>query len=362
MSVLVEKRQLLSNTDEVANLDVLRATAVSSVFFAHLYNFTHPGYSQTAWHFGQLGVLMFFVHTSLVLMLSLQRQERSGLPLFSTFYVRRWFRIYPLSMFFVTFAYLYCVTHAGDPNIPRWTPIDYLANLSLTQNLLRRGDMIGVLWTLPLEVQMYVMLPFLYLFLLKRQWTWVLVLLLASMPLVVVPLAVSNRLNIFEYVPCFLGGLLAWKLSQRYAPILPAYLWPLGIALVSLVWFQAENLENAVFQQVAYRWTFCVLLGASIPLFQPLGNTLFTRVAAVVAKYSYGIYLSHILILSLAFRTLAHQPRPVQWSIFVVLAAAVPVLVYHLLEAPMIRVGRRWSRPRQRSSQPEPATEVQLAS
>jgi peptidoglycan/LPS O-acetylase OafA/YrhL len=96
-------------------------------------------------------------------------------------------------------------------------------------------------------------------------------------------------------------------------------------------------------------------------MFRALGNTPFTWVAAVIAKYSYGIYLSHILVLNFAFRTLALQSGLVRWSVFIVLAGAVPFLVYHLLEAPMIRVGRKWPRLGRRSQQPEPVGEVQLA-
>jgi peptidoglycan/LPS O-acetylase OafA/YrhL len=46
------------------NLDLVRATAVLCVFFAHLYEIATDHRSDLAWHFAQIGVLMFFVHTS----------------------------------------------------------------------------------------------------------------------------------------------------------------------------------------------------------------------------------------------------------------------------------------------------------
>jgi peptidoglycan/LPS O-acetylase OafA/YrhL len=90
---------------EFRNLDVLRATAVLCVFLAHLTLFLIrldylPVANQEIWGvlleiLGHLGVLYFFVHTALVLMLSLDRTHPVGLVL--NFYIRRIFRIYSLT-------------------------------------------------------------------------------------------------------------------------------------------------------------------------------------------------------------------------------------------------------------------------
>ena len=60
----------------------------------------------------------------------------------------------------------------------------------------------------------------------------------------------------------------------------------------------------------------------------------------LVARYSYGIYLTHIICIWLAFVVCAAQPWAVQWLIFLTTVVALPVMLYHTIEAPMIATGR----------------------
>lgn len=148
-------------------LDTLRATAVLLVLGAHLAEvLAFPGalFSTEPWHWhvGRLGVLLFFVHTSLVLMMSLDRTPLCGAALLTDFYVRRTFRIYPLAI--VTVA---GVSIAGVPPAPWEPPVDVTpgvlaANLLLVQNLADVPSILAPLWSLRLEVQMYLALPLVF--------------------------------------------------------------------------------------------------------------------------------------------------------------------------------------------------------
>jgi peptidoglycan/LPS O-acetylase OafA/YrhL len=80
--------------------------------------------------------------------------------------------------------------------------------------------------------------------------------------------------------------------------------------------------------------------GASIPFFHEMPDGFFSRGSFLIAKYSYGIYLSHLPLLWLCFRRL-HTSLAMSCLLFSVLATLVPFLLYHLIEDPAIQLGRR---------------------
>ena len=307
------------------NLDLLRAIAVLCVFFSHLYVTLVHEYTLIPHHFGQLGVIMFFVHTSLVLMLSLERIKLTGLALFQEFFIRRFFRIYPLSIACVLVAYF----------VPGavWTLRELMTNLTLTQNLTYNRSMVGGLWTLPLELQMYISLPFIYLWFRNKPVSWVVVLWLLSLPLAIIQPMVSERLGVVAYVPCFLGGVIAWRMkdSQR----LSGWLWPLAILASAIPWMASEG------NHMLPRWITCLALGLAIPLFHDVPSTWINTVSKTIAKYSYGIYLTHVAVMAIAFKLMSHQPYLVQATAFLILAVTLPFLAFHLIERPMISLGKQ---------------------
>jgi len=153
-----------------ANLDLLRAIAVVLVLAQHLarrmYVENFVGMPTSSW--GVFGVLLFFVHTCLVLMYSMERSRLTGWPLLINFATRRIFRIYPLSIIAVLTALalhldsdingIRGLSHGQFPGI-----VSAASNLLLVQNLTQVKSIVNVLWSLPFELQMYAFLPFLFL-------------------------------------------------------------------------------------------------------------------------------------------------------------------------------------------------------
>lgn len=67
------------------------------------------------------------------------------------------------------------------------------------------------------------------------------------------------------------------------------------------------------------------------------------RAAERVATYSYGIYLLHVPALHIVFSIWQPGSLAVELPLFLALTAVLAVAAYHLIEAPMVRLGRRLS-------------------
>jgi len=144
---------------------------------------------------------------------------------------------------------------------------------------------------------------------------------------------------VFRCFPCFVGGVIAYQgLKGRSKRPLPPQLWPVALLAVSAFYWLWGRTGEAYQDLGGY--VSCLFLGMLIPLFRELPESWLTRAGHTVAKYSYGIYLVHIPAIWFAFVRLASAPVLLQWAVLVMLSAGLPVVLYHLLEAPLINLGR----------------------
>jgi peptidoglycan/LPS O-acetylase OafA/YrhL len=336
----------VSSFHDSANLDFLRSIAVLLVFGSHWYIFqfnSAPAW-MLVWKIGQLGVLIFFVHTCLVLMWSLERSHLSGWSLFKSFYIRRIFRIYPLSIVCVLFAYCFDL---------KWNPIKLWQNLTLTQYLFKSGfpPILATLWTLPLEVEMYVFIPLLFLLFRNRSLRSLLALWTVCVFVAFIQPSLGGRFVIMYYAPCFLGGVIAWKLTrEQIKESFPGWLWPAAVAAVSVIWMAATKKYGALNVAV-----FGLSLGLVIPMFREIGWYSIKAASRIVARYSYGIYLTHFPIMFWVMGSpqypvfkkipsmphLTHYVRSMHLFLDVVLTALTSLMFYHLIENPCIRLGKK---------------------
>jgi peptidoglycan/LPS O-acetylase OafA/YrhL len=319
------------------NLDVLRAIAVCYVVLDHsLKFFGYPVVMGVDMNWlGRLGVMFFFVHTCLVLMMSLERQHGkiSTARFVGNFYLRRICRIYPLSILLVTIVVLFSIPSekilgAFSLSLCVPTKTELLLNLALMQNLHASRDIIGVLWSLPSEVQMYLFLPFLFLAFARKGrlaplfgiWClgWVVARLLRPSDM---------------YISQFIPGVMAYVILRRVkAPRFSEWLWPLflaGLTMAFLAWRPSWGTGRLI----------CLVLGLTLPHFKDITLPALNVAAHNIARYSYGIYLSHLFCLWFAFVFLKSTSTLLRSSVFVVLLIGVPVLLFHTIEDPFIRAG-----------------------
>lgn len=345
----VRGSRIAHTSDDMPNLDFLRAVAVLLVLFSHLIyfaGFTDFGHLRIIW-LGGIGVYFFFVHTCLVLMLSLERQckGQGAFQLFAAFMIRRIFRIYPLSVAAILLILVFHLPQAElcpGHFIGASTELARIAsNLLLVQGQGR--SLLSVMWSLPYEMGMYLFLPWLFLFLRPNRLLWR-VAAIWSIAFLVAASFLSYagwpiRDDFIAYVPCFVPGVIAYQLQRMRHRKLPAFIWPCLVLLVIPLYLYKQNLI-ADFRVKS--WILCLTIGLAAPFFAQISGRWITTPARLIAKYSYGIYLTHTFCIWLAFDQLHRVlPRIARYGLFVVLATGLPVVFYHSLEEPMIRVGKR---------------------
>jgi len=334
--------------NEKPNLDLLRSVAVTCVVVAHtlsakgLSNDDPRAHGLHLLGLGLFGVYLFFVHTSLVLMWSLERRPN---PL--DFYVRRAFRLYPLA---IVATLLAATTRAPVMEIGIGTfhgapvTLHTIVNSALLlHGIIGHGAILnGVMWSLPPELFMYILLPplFFYARSIRRIWP-----LLAIWALLVgwdVNMAGFRSGNDFPVlIPDFLAGIIAYVGFMRRKPTLPAWtmaplLLILGISVCQL--------------PVRSEWFACLALGLLLPSIKQLEMKWLDRLTHGLATYSYGIYLFHPFAIVLAVKVLAGKPLVVQMAAELFPLMVVVFVVYHAVEKPMIaagaRIAARWAHER----------------
>jgi peptidoglycan/LPS O-acetylase OafA/YrhL len=341
------------------NLDVLRALAVLLVLGSHVaaMRISTPSAAQLVSDLGQEGVVLFFVHTALVLMASLERIAARGLSGWGRardFYIRRAFRIYPLAIFTVMIV---VATHTPvhpapvfaspfePPTLGRW-----LANLTLTTNLFNSKPVSGPLWSLPLEVQMYVALPLAFALIIRAPALRAVGIFCLGIALGAVALRIGPPLQAVQYAPCFMAGVMAFWLLRRVRARLPGWIW--WFVLLLLVWLSHIVLPGLA-SDPSRGWALAIVVGVAIPFVRNLGDSMFVRAAHVVCTYSYSIYLIHLPLLAWTLLRMNGAPLWARYAAFTAGIIVIPALLYHLLEEPMIRLGARvasgfsrtWSNP-----------------
>jgi len=344
-------------TGSSANLDLLRSIAVLLVLGEHLFRRNHI--ETIGWvhvtSLGMFGVLLFFVHTSLVLMQSMERSRLEGGPLLKNFFTRRAFRIYPLSIIAVLAAVAlhldsnvnggHGLSFAPRPGIGR-----IAANLLLVQNFTHSKPIVNVLWSLPYELQMYLLLPFLYLWSRKRKIFWPLIIfwVICIYPFSIQPnIHGLSRFGLINFIPNFLGGVIAFTLPR--VPRIKSYWWPLFILFLVLLF----TISSATITGYA----LCLALGMLIPSFAEISTSWLRVLSHNIATYSYGVYLSHQFCIWFALGFLGSHSPWLKIPLLVALLAGIPVLFYHAVEKPMIQVGstlaKAYASPPNDTRQPE---------
>lgn len=317
--------------------------------------------------FGWSGVAVFFAVSGFCIHLS---AERSTGAKWESFFIRRFFRIYPPYLLAVCFfAFVFPSTRYGEATLGHAAQVG--SHLLLAHNFHTRL-VCGInpsFWSIAVEVQLYLLYPLLLLGV--KRWGWARTLLAAG--------AIEGTLRLCDYLwtfPCYVNTSpfyywLSWaagaKLADDHVHGQPLFLsrlpWQPFAALTAFAFF-CRPLEAFSFLLVAL--TTVRLLGASLAA--PAGSappSLSARALSGLGAISYSLYLLHQPLLSSAAQAVkgAFPPGAVHPLLLFAggLLLCVPItalawLFYRAVEQPSIAWGKRvLQRRRSRASNAVPA-------
>jgi peptidoglycan/LPS O-acetylase OafA/YrhL len=220
----------------------------------------------------------------------------------------------------------------------QWLGMRWLiGNLLLMQHVFAVEPASTPLWSLPHELQMYLVLPVLFWWLKGHGIGRLIAVYAGGVALsAVFPYLWTGRGHLlFYFVPCFLGGVLAYGLGSVVAPRAPAWLWSPALLAVILAYVRAPYADTSWVKSSL----LCAIVGLMIPWFRS-SRGAGSKVAAWIARYSYGIYLAHTPLLWLIYRHSTMRGWQAA-ALFLIAVISVSAAAYHLIEAPLIRLGTR---------------------
>jgi peptidoglycan/LPS O-acetylase OafA/YrhL len=360
----------------LAGLRGIAAAAVLAFHGVYLYSLTdpawRPGLVEDILARGWVGVDLFFVLSAFLLgsALIFDQERTGGRGILRRFMVSRWLRILPAFALSIPLALMLAPMVSGA-----WVPAaDLFAHLLFIHNL--DGSTFfsinPVYWTLAVEFQACLILPFIVAQVRKKGWT---VFVLAAVVLTVFWRAATNdptdpvrSFVLAGTVPGFLAHFALGAGAARLAHDgrLPFGLSPTRLLVASVAGVSLTLLVIDSRSALTPVWTEGL---EANPLLRPLlalffsgtvlalalgekraGGVLRSRSMRAVGKTSYGTYLVHFpvgLFLVTSFADIAGLGLGVFLAVQFVASTSVSAVFYAFVESPMnrIRVGLRAARP-----------------
>jgi len=321
----------LADSQRIRSLDGLRAIAILLVMLHHMTpnHDSNKGLSSLLFKvadIGWSGVDLFFVLSGFLITGILLRAKDFGKPL-ATFFVRRIRRIVPayvLALVVVFFVVPFYFQWYDVPPAARQLPYWLYASNYFRASWEPLNDLFGMshFWSLAVEMQFYLAWPFLvrYFSLAALQRAIFVGLIIALVARFVLTIVDANWTTTFAYLPCRMDGLLAGALVATWVHTgfidraglrkFAVGTFLAGLLILAIcVWqdlaisiFRGRDTKIDVTLRTLYPTLFAMTYGSALVLaltWSPFAAPLRARGMGVLAKYSYGAYIIHYLLLPL---------------------------------------------------------------
>ena len=306
---------------------------------------------------GRFGLdLFFFLSSYLITELLLREHSRCGSIDVKAFWIRRILRIWPLYFVFLAAAtwIVPMVLHQSFPRFHLAAFSVFLANVAIAVRPWGIQSVAFILWSVSMEEQFYLLWPLtLSRFMAHLRtiaFSLILISVVARAFVVAVGAAADDRWlwtnPITRLDPIAAGALMASLLAGRRPQVPPAMRWAMmatALAAFVVCGYAPQEGPWVLLTYPAATLASGVLVVAALACESPWRWTVY------LGRISYGLYVFHLLALSLAWNYLAApgpalMPMALQFSAALALTVVFAAVSYRWLETPFLRLKVRFSR------------------
>ncbi len=325
-------------------LDSLRGIAALLVVFQHLYvPILDMDFFRYFIDFGKVGIVWFFIISGMVIPFTLHRKTTAR-----KFITSRFFRLYP-AYWLSLIAYIFSLFLLGLSIPPAYT---IAANITMIQTALGEPDVIGVYWTLFIEIVFYSICLFLFLINKIDNNVASLLCIIIFTTIAIVLSIVRSVYNIKAPVALplalslmFFGSI--WREATisnlKNSKLLSAVILIFFLVSFPLIFYLAYSKDMGYgenFQR--YFWTYLMAITSFLVFSSKI--KLSSRMLIWLGSISYSVYLFHPLI----YMTMIHLLERYNYSYGLFSAAIATLLtllissfVYLYIEKKFLEIGKR---------------------
>jgi peptidoglycan/LPS O-acetylase OafA/YrhL len=352
-----------AGASRIAELDGLRGLAILGVMIVHFQGTQSPtgGVMRAAWLLGNLGgtgVDLFFVLSGF-LITGILCDAKESPHFFRNFYMRRVLRIFPLyyTLLLVVFAI-----------VPRFNSLQSLglSMVEANQNWLwLYASNIGIsifgkqfswfthFWSLAIEEQFYLVWPMLVYLLSRRSLMRVCMGMIVGAALMRAVFLLTGH-DPFYFTLCrvdalAVGACLALAVRSPEGLLdLASQAWIVAGIVVAMFFplylLRSGGGDAAIqvlkFTLYAIVYGALLLMAITSPKYSVISKTLSSKSLCTLGKYSYGMYVYHMICLLVVQRMIPSLDRLTNMAVAMTLTFIIAWLSWHLLEKPFLNLKR----------------------